>query len=236
MSVATETPPTIPAEIIERFRAIDLACIGDALGGLHLNCVEYRLKPLDPDCTMCGPAVTMRLIPLQDRNLWYETERHPRELVHLANPGDVLVIDIGGDLKHGIWGGNVSNEDGVPAGLGGVVIDGVCRDQHDVIRSGIPTFVRGTSPLHGHGVYGTTCFNTEPVRIGDISVNPGDLMIGDADGIAVIPAARAEEIVALAEERHILDTTPKLGTPEDSKARSRQRNRLYDLPVPPEDR
>jgi regulator of RNase E activity RraA len=234
MSVATE-PTGIPVEIIERFRVIDLACIGDVLGGLHLNCVEYRLKPLDPSWTMCGPAITMRFIPLQDRNRWYETERHPREMVQLASPGDVLVIDAGGDLKSGVWGGNVSN-DGRLAGLGGVVIDGVCRDQQDVRKSGIPTFVRGTTPLHFHGVYGTTCFNSEPVRIGDISVNPGDLMIGDADGIAVIPADRAEEIVALAEERHTLDTTPPLGTPEDSKLRSQQRNRLYDLPVPPEHR
>jgi 4-hydroxy-4-methyl-2-oxoglutarate aldolase len=234
MGVVTEATG-IPVEIIERFRAIDLACIGDVLRGLHLNCVEYRLKPLDLSWTMCGPAITMRLLPLQDRNLWYETERHPRELVHLANPGDVLVIDVGGDLECGVWGGNVS-QDGRLAGLGGVVVDGACRDSVDVIRSGIPTFVRGTTPLHGHGVYGTTCFNSDPVRIGDISVSPGDLMIGDADGIAVIPAGRAEEIVALAEERHILDTTPTLGTPEDAKLRSQQRNRLYDLPVPPEHR
>jgi 4-hydroxy-4-methyl-2-oxoglutarate aldolase len=235
MTVASEAG-TIPAEIIERFRAIDLACIGDALRGLGLNAVEYRVKPLDPRSTMCGTAITMRMIPLQDRSRWYEWERHPRELVHLAKPGDVLVIDVGGDLDCGIWGGNVTNEDAVPAGLGGVVIDGVCRDQGDVIRSGIPTFVRGTSPMHGHGIYGTTCFNTEPVRIGGISIAPGDLVVGDADGIAVIPAGRAEEIVALAEERHVLDTTPKLGTPEDAKKRSQQRNRLYGLTVPPEHR
>ena len=234
MSVATDVTG-IPVAIVERFRAIDLACIGDVLRGLHLNCIEYRLKPLDRSWTMCGPAVTTRFVPLQDRNLWYETERHPRELVHLAKRGDVLVIDAGGDLEYGVWGGNVSN-DGRLAGLGGVVIDGACRDSVDVIQSGIPTFARGTTPMHFHGVYGTTCFNSEAVRIGDISVNPGDLMIGDADGIAVIPANRAEEIVALAEERHLLDITPALGTPEDSKLRSQQRNRLYDLPVPPEHR
>jgi 4-hydroxy-4-methyl-2-oxoglutarate aldolase len=235
MTIVEETT-AIPQEIIDRFRAIDLACIGDVLGGLHLNCVEWGIKPLDRTMKMCGPAITMRLIPLQDKSIWYEQERHPRELVHLAKPGDVLVIDNGGDLDRGIWGGNVSNEDGVPAGLGGVVIDGVCRDTEDVIRSGIPTFVRGSSPLHGHGVYGTTCFNTEPVRIGHISVAPGDLMIGEADGIAVIPARRAQEIVELAELRHELDTTPKLGTAEDSKRRSQLRNQLYDLPVPPEHR
>ncbi len=233
---AVEETVAISDEIMERFRAIDLACIGDVLGGLRLNCVEWRLKPLDRTSRMCGRAVTMRLIPLQDRSIWYEQERHPRELVHEANPGDVLVIDVGGDRDCGIWGGNVSTEDGVPAGLGGVVIDGVCRDSDDVIRTGIPTFVRGTSPLHGHGVYGTTCYMSEPVRIGGISVAPGDLMIGDADGIAVIPARRAAEIVELAEVRHELDTTPKLGTPEDSKARSQLRNKLYDLPVPPEHR
>jgi len=234
MSVATEAPEVPPA-IIERFRAIDLACIGDVLRGLHLNCIEYRLKPLDPKWTMCGPAKTMRMIPLQDRKLWYETERHPRELVQLANPGDVLVIDAGGDLKCGVWGGNVSG-DGRDAGLGGVVIDGATRDSIDVIASGVPTFVRGTTPMHFHGVYGTTCFVSEPVRIGDISVSPGDLIVGDADGIAVIPAARAEEVITLAEERHLLDTTPPLGTPEDAKLRSQRRNRLYDLPIPPQHR
>lgn len=234
MSVATEATG-IPTAIIDRFRTIDLACIGDVLRGLHLNCVEYRVKPLARDWTICGPAVTMRFIPLQDRKLWYETERHPRELVHLANAGDILVIDAGGDLAHGVWGGNVSN-DGRRAGLGGVVIDGACRDSTQIIQSGVPTFARGTTPMHFHGHYGTTCFNNEPVRVGDVSVNPGDLIVGDADGIAVIPAARAEEVVALAEERYTLDNTPALGTPEDAKLRSQQRNRLYDLPVPPEHR
>jgi 4-hydroxy-4-methyl-2-oxoglutarate aldolase len=235
MSGITETA-SIPAELKERFRAIDVACIGDVLRGLHLNCIDYHVKPLDRSWTMCGPAITMRLLPLQDRSRWYESERHPRELVQLAEPGDVLVIDQGGDLDYTIWGGNVANDAGVAAQLGGVVVDGACRDSVDVIRSGIPTFVRGTTPMHGHGVYGTTCFNTEPVRIGGISIAPRDLVIGDADGIVVIPVARAEEILVLAEERHELDTTPADGTAEDAKRRSQVRNRLYDLPVPPHHR
>jgi 4-hydroxy-4-methyl-2-oxoglutarate aldolase len=227
---------SIPVEFIDRFRAIDVASIGDVLRGLHLNCIENLVQPLERTWTMCGPAITMRLLPLQDRNRWYESERHPRELVQLAKPGDVLVIDQGGDLHATIWGGNVSSNDGVAAQLGGVVIDGACRDSVDVIRAGIPTFVRGTTLSHGHGVYGTTCFNTEPVRIGNISVAPGDLVIGDADGIVVIPAGRAEEILLLAEERYELDNTPAKGTPEDTKWRSQVRNRLYDLPVPPQHR
>ena len=229
-------PAKVHQDVVERFRAIDVACIGDVLRGLRLRCVEPRIKPLERGWTICGPAITMRLLPLQDESRWFEWERHPRQLVRMASPGDVLVIDQGGDLDHTIWGGNVSSSDGVEMQLGGVVIDGACRDQLEIIRAGIPTFVRGTTPMHGHGVYGTTCFNSEPVRIGGISIAPHDLVVGDADGIAVIPAARAEEIVLLAEERHELDTTPADGTREDARRRSQLRNRLYGLPIPPEDR
>jgi regulator of RNase E activity RraA len=222
-----------PASVIERFRAVDVASIGDVLRGLGLNCIEPGIKPLERTWTVCGPAITMRLIPLQDASRWFERERHPRQLVRLARPGDVLVIDQGGDLDHTIWGGNVASNDGVEMKLGGVVIDGACRDQRQVVDAGIPTFVRGTTTMHGHGVYGTTCFNSEPVRVGRISIAPGDLVIGDADGILVVPAARAEEVIGLAEERLALDTLPPANTSEETARRHAHRNRLYGLPNPP---
>jgi regulator of RNase E activity RraA len=223
----------VSANVIDAFREIDVPCIGDALRGLGLNCIEPGIKPLERTWTMCGPAVTMRLVPLQDPSRWFDRERHPRELVRMAAPGDILVIDQGGDVDYTIWGGNVASNDGVEMQLGGVVIDGACRDQHAVIESGIPTFVRGTTPMHGHGVYGTTCFNSEPVRLGRISVAPGDLVIGDADGVLVVPLDRAEEILQRAQERHELDTSVADGSPEDADRRNRLRNRLYGIPDPP---
>jgi 4-hydroxy-4-methyl-2-oxoglutarate aldolase len=223
----------VPFEIVEDFRKIDVACIGDALRGLGLNCVYQGVKPLLREWTMCGPAITMRLVPLQDRQKWYEWERHPRQLVNLAKPGDVLVIDQGGDLDYTLWGGNVAGG-GRRAKLGGVVIDGATRDAMSCIAAGIPTFVKGTTPQHGHGVYGTTCFNNEPVRIGSISIAPGDLVVGNADGIAVIPWSRATEVLALAQERHHLDTTAPEATPENAKTRMLTRSRIYGLEPPPE--
>ena len=194
----------IPQEVIDQFSQIDVACITDVVHGLRLNCIYQGLKPLVRDWKICGPAVTIRLIPLQDSRNWYKEERHPGSLMNITKPGDVIVIDQGGRVDPTIWGGHTATRaKGVQ--LGGVVVDGACRDSDEIIAAGCPTFARSTTSLHGHGLIRSTCYNSEPVQLGTISVAPGDLGIGDADAIVVIPAARAAEILPLAQELHAQD-------------------------------
>lgn len=222
-------PPTVTAAVVDRFRALPATCVGDALRGLGLRCVETGLAPLDPRWRICGPAVTMRLVPIQDPSRWYAEERSPQEVARLARPGDVLVVDQGGDLEHALWGGIAAGRDAVASGLGGVVIDGPCRDRLAVREAGVPTFVRGTTLRHGHGVYATTCVTSERVRIGSISVGPGDLVVGDLDGIAVVPPHRLDEVLANAERLHELEAPPDPDTPEEATRRARLREQLYGL-------
>ena len=234
MNESTLGDATLPgiARAVERLRMVSIANIGDVLRGLGLNCIEPGIKPLLPGWSICGRALTMRLIPLQDPHRWYESERPPLELIKLSRPGDVFVIDSGGDRDFALWGGYAA-EEAARARVGGIVIDGVCRDSLHITSVGVPTFARGTSPMHGHGVYGTTCFNDEPVRIGRISIAPGDIVAADADGITVIPANRVEEIAALAQERYELDTAPRPETVEARRERQEHLHRLYNLPDPP---
>ena len=197
------TPDPIPAEIVAQFSEIDVACISDVLEALGLNCVTLGLRPLDPTWKICGTAVTMRLVPLQDRHDW-EQELSAHVLIDMSKPGDVCMIDMGGRVDVAPWGGNTA-KDGKTRGVNGVVIDGACRDSEQIVGIGFPTFTRGTCSSNSHGKTLTTCLNSEAVQIGTISVAPGDLVIGDRDAIVVVPAGRTAEVLRLAQKRHELD-------------------------------
>ena len=82
----------ISSEIVEQYRLLDVACISDVTQGLQLNCVYQGLKPLIRTWKICGPAITIRLIPIQDRRNWYKEEQHPGSLMNIAEPGDVIVF------------------------------------------------------------------------------------------------------------------------------------------------
>lgn len=231
----------VALDVVEGFSKVCVACISDVLHGLGLNCIEQGLKPLRSDWKICGPALTIRLIPIQDPQKWYMEEQHPGSLMDLAKPGDVIVVDQGGCVDFTIWGGNTAARAKVIQ-LGGVVIDGACRDSAQVIVSGCPTFVRSTNSLHGHGTFRSTCYNSEPVRIGKISVAPGDIVVGDADAIVVVPAARAAEILFFSQELHAMDEAGNsrivAGLPQsDAQAKVMSRKRSYELKglsIPPD--
>ncbi len=195
-------PRTIDPRVIEGFRQVCCACVGDVLGGLGLNGIIGGLAPLDRKMKLCGPAVTMRQIASRDRRNW---ARHEKVLVEMTRPGDVFVIDAGGRMDASPWGGNVTYES-LTRGLEGTVIDGVTRDSQEIIDSGYPVFTRGVTLSHAHGLFHSTCLNNEPVQIGvfprAVLVAPGDLIMGEADGLVVVPAERAKEILELAQRRH----------------------------------
>jgi 4-hydroxy-4-methyl-2-oxoglutarate aldolase len=195
----------IPSGIVEEFRAIDCASVADAVRALGLNCVVQGLYPVNPDWKICGRAVTMRQIPLQDPGEWDHAGTDIAELREISNPGDVIVVEAGGRLDVAIFGGGSAGRL-QSFGIGGVVIDGACRDRLELLEIGCPTFVAGVSLVHPEGFLRTVSVNSEPVRIGTapgmVSVAPGDLVVGDMDGVAVVPAARAEEVLRRAQQPH----------------------------------
>jgi regulator of RNase E activity RraA len=208
-SLGGGTLKAITKAVIDEFRKIDCANVADVYRKLDLNCGLQGLAPLRADWKICGPAMTMRQVPLQDKRDWDLQETSITVLIESADPGTIIVIDAGGrlDVSAG-FGGNAAIM-AVKQRIEGIVIDGACRDSAEIVESGPPTFVRGTTHPPSHGVYRATCINSEPIQLGSgataISVAPGDLVLGDRDGIVVVPANLAEEILALARERQEVD-------------------------------
>jgi len=185
MTTTTERTDTTT---LTRLAQLGAATVYEANG--QIGALDAGLKPLDPASTLAGRAVTLDLAPADN---WY---------VHLAllecGPGDVLVIDAKGFLEAGPWG-DVLTAAAQERGVAGLVIDGAVRDSKDIIASGFPVFARGLS------IKGTTKVVpgkiNVPVTVGGVVVEPGDFIIGDADGLVRVPADQVHSALASSEAR-----------------------------------
>ncbi len=162
-----------PKELIDQFRGIGTATIHEASG--KKGAVDFSIKPITRGVRICGPAFTVQCHPLDNLMLHKALER--------AQPGDVLVATVGGHYEGGYFGGLMATS-AVARNLGGLAIDGCIRDSEEIIRMGFPIFCRGFS------IRGTTKqvlgLINHPVLFGGILVNPGDLIVGDDDGMVVV--------------------------------------------------
>ena len=172
----------IPKEIIEGYRNIPVANIGDARG--RFGCMSWMIKPMNPDMRLCGPALTVQTYRADNLAIHVALE--------MARPGDVLVIDAGGIYDTGLWGG-LMNQMARQKQLGGIILDGGVRDCQELAASPLPVFARAVSPQGGFKASPGSV--NVPVSCGNVPVLPGDLVVGDADGIVVIPSGKAEEIL-----------------------------------------
>ncbi|MBN1956717.1 MAG: hypothetical protein JXQ81_05890 [Desulfuromonadales bacterium] len=164
---------------IEKLAEYPVALIGDGYGRRAI--MDAEIKPLNPEVKLSGCAITV--------------ETHPADnlMIHaamaIAKEGDVLVINAHGSLSNGIFGDLLCNI-ACRKKLGGIIMDGAVRDKAELIASGLPIFTRGINPMGG-GKEGPGQVNVA-TSVGGVTVNPGDIVIGDADGIIVIPAAHAK--------------------------------------------
>lgn len=167
-------------------------CVPAGLANPGVLGVEYLLaggaiKPLDPHMRVVGPAVTVRIDDVDHLT--------PLTAADLAQPGDVLVIAAGGGVDFGVWGHGLCLA-AQANGVAGVIVDGAVVNMSELIEMGVPTFSRGSSPATGTWNGGGQV--NMPVTIGSLVVQPGDVIVGDADGVVVIPAARAAAVAAQA--------------------------------------
>lgn len=136
-----------------------------------------------------GTAVTLRQVPKNaDEDRATRLTRHQEVSRKTAKKGDVVVIDNGGRLDTATWGefhGYACKQNGVA----GAIIDGATRDGPEIRASGFPTFVRGMTPVTSKWDLKTASIN-EPVMLGPVQVNPGDVVFADETGVVVIPAAK----------------------------------------------
>jgi 4-hydroxy-4-methyl-2-oxoglutarate aldolase len=150
------------------------------------------LRPMVPGIRMAGLASTLRIWPGDTLRIWPGDTLGVLRLIDAAPSGSVLVIDAGGTGQSAVWGGTsvlaCLNRD-----VRGCVTNGCVRDMDDITRLGFPLFAAGVSPRgttkHHPGWPGV------PVSVGDCVVCEGDIVIGDSDGVIVIAAAEAADIL-----------------------------------------
>jgi 3-hexulose-6-phosphate synthase / 6-phospho-3-hexuloisomerase len=166
------------AQIREILQQISAANLSDAL---HRAGVMQGIRPLFQGIRLVGRTVTVRTYPGD----WAK----PVEAIDVAQEGDVIVVDAGG-LGPAIWG-ELATHSAMQKGLAGVVIDGAIRDTHDIKQMNFPAFTRLVMPNAGEpkgfGEIGV------PVNVGNRRVETGDWILGDDDGVVILPKSMAAE-------------------------------------------
>jgi 4-hydroxy-4-methyl-2-oxoglutarate aldolase len=180
----------VDAKVVDAARHVPAATLHEAGG--KIGVLPSAIKPVAPGFRICGPAFTVHS-PGGD-NLWLH-----RAIV-AARPGDVLVVYTNGVFDHGYWG-EVMTTAAKVRGLAGLVIDACVRDADLLEQIGFPVFARGLS-IRGTGKdYGAIGWINAPLLIGATTVEAGDLIVGDRDGVLAIPRERAADVVEKAARR-----------------------------------
>ncbi|MCC7288657.1 MAG: RraA family protein [Burkholderiaceae bacterium] len=184
--------------LIEAFGKVAIASAADAVDKVcgRRGYMDSTLKPRINDKRICGPAVTV----LEAATDEFVPPQHALDLIDEAPRGSVIVISIaGGEPDVAVWGG-LMTAGAVANGHAGAVLDGGVRDLVEIRRDyGFPVYARAVSPGTTLGRYKTVASQV-PVRVGGIMVHPGDLIVGDVDGIVVVPKDHAAEVLKLAQE------------------------------------
>ncbi|MGF6125206.1 4-hydroxy-4-methyl-2-oxoglutarate aldolase [Pseudomonas frederiksbergensis] len=171
----------VSPELIDKYRSIPSSTIGHFSDHGFLR----GIKPLFNDIRMVGNVVTVKVFPPDGSVL--------REALLLSQPGDVLVIECVGDQECGCWG-ELRTLAGLIKGLAGVVVSGAVTDVSALRLHGLPVFCRDVSAYTTRGI-GARGEVNQPIKIGEIWVQPGDLAIGDDDGVYILDTARATELL-----------------------------------------
>lgn len=164
------------------------AVVFDSQG--RTGALASNIKPLDRNMTIAGPAFTCACEPGDNLTL--------HAALKMARPGDVLVCDAMDATEQGMFG-DVMASCGLGRGLAGLVTDGGVRDKLTIIDVGFPIFA-GNICMKGtlKEVLGPI---NEPVTLGGVAVNPGDLIIGDEDGVVVVAAQNAAAVLEASRRR-----------------------------------
>ncbi|WP_044332805.1 4-carboxy-4-hydroxy-2-oxoadipate aldolase/oxaloacetate decarboxylase [Sphingomonas hengshuiensis] len=180
----------VAPEIVARAQGLPTATVHEAGG--KIGVMPYAIKPVHAHFRVCGPALTVQGPP--GDNLWLHYA------IYAAQPGDVIVAHCSGKFDHGYWG-EVMSTAAKARGLGGLVLDGCVRDLDLLGDVGFPIFARGLC-IRGTGKdREATGWINAPVAFEDLTVRPGDLVIGDADGVVIVPRERVGEVVAASHQR-----------------------------------
>jgi regulator of RNase E activity RraA len=181
--------------MIDRLRALDTCAVSDALDTLKLPSGTIGIRPLWPVTDLVvGRVRTVQAGPASPGK---PAQHIAAAAIEAASAGDVLVIANDGRLDVSCWGGILTLA-ARRQGIGGVVIDGACRDIAESESAGLPVFGRAVVPVTARGRIVQLAMG-EPVEFAGVTVREGDTVLADRNGVVFIPAAELERVVTLAE-------------------------------------
>ena len=177
------SPPRIAAGLLERYRGLASSNVADAMGRFGFMDPGIRSRSGLP---LCGLAVTVQCRPADNLMV--------HKALQVAAPGEIVIVSTCGNATSAVFG-ELMCHTAAAAKLGGIVVDGAIRDVEGITRLRMPAFSRSVCPgscdKDGPGEINV------PVSCGGTVVAPGDIVVGDDDGIAVVPRASAEQILEL---------------------------------------
>jgi regulator of RNase E activity RraA len=181
-----DAPPRLDTALVDAFRGLASSNVADAMGRFG-----FMDPGIQPRCglPLCGLAVTVNARPADNLMV--------HKALQVAQPGDIVVVCTGGNITSAVFG-ELMCRTAVAAKLGGLVVDGAIRDVDGITTLGFPAYSRSISPgacdKDGPGEINV------PICCGSTVVTAGDLIVGDRDGISVVPRAHAAEVLALVRE------------------------------------
>ncbi len=184
-------------ETIDGFMRVATASVADAVDKIagRRGYMDYQIKPRISEKKIVGPAVTIKEGPTDE----FLPPTHALDAIDESDAGSIIVIGIDGESNVAVWGGLMTAGAEVNQ-LAGAVLDGGVRDIIEIRRdSDLQVFARSVSPGTTVGRFKTLDANV-PVTCGGITVNPGDLIVGDLDGVVVVPQAHVEAVLQMATE------------------------------------
>jgi regulator of RNase E activity RraA len=210
MTTHTSTEPDVDFPradpgLLARFASLPAANIGDAM--LRMGCADSRIQAVWPGAKVVGSAFTV----------WTrEGDNHYiHEALKLARAGDVIVVNGSGDESRALIGELVGGK-AKAQGIAGFVIDGAIRDADGLAEYQMPVFARAVTPAgpykNGPGIL------AEPVALGGVVVCPGDIIVGDADGVVVVPLRHAAAVADRAEAKRDSEDASRAAIEESLRA------------------
>ena len=179
----------VAADWVARYRDVPVANVSDSMH--RMTAGGSRLRPMHRQGVLAGPALTVKARPGDNLMLHYALD--------IAEPGDVIVVDAGGDLSNALIG-EMMVAYAVKRGVAGIVINGAIRDAANIGAGDFPLFAAGISH---RGPYkdGPGEINV-PIAIDGMVIEPGDLVIGDDDGLLCVPYDQVAEVYDRAAAKH----------------------------------
>lgn len=188
-----EFPQLLSEDIIKRAEKLNPALLCDGMKGLGIlkdGCMEHSIMPVDISMKVVGTAMTVK------------TDNGDNFPIHVATyackPGYVMVID-GNNFLDRAYFGDLIMSAAKAVGINGMIVNGMVRDREGCIELGLPVYAKGF--MQAGPIKRDPGELNVPIICGGVNVNPGDLIVGGADGVTVVPRDRIEEVLEKAEEK-----------------------------------